>query len=160
MLVDRPYVSTTLGIGVGGDIIQHIEADTTNPRMWDLANSRILYIQILNSLAFKTLTGLNPPHAPISAVTYTRMKLPFFEEWSEQPRGKSVHANGVFDKLRSVASVRTHNAKDKIAELPMPEEVEYGSDPGGEEEPLVFPLVLIDVDDTFPWFRSAVGAGG
>jgi hypothetical protein len=50
---------TALSIGAGGSIIQHIERDENNPRIWDVAN-----IQIIDSTTFRSLTGLEPPKSP------------------------------------------------------------------------------------------------
>jgi hypothetical protein len=61
---------TTLGIGAGGTIIQHIERDENDPRIWDVANSKILNVQIIDSTTFRLVTRLNPPETPISAQTY------------------------------------------------------------------------------------------
>lgn len=56
----------TLSIGPGGSISQEIHADTSNPRLWDVANSRILYVHIVNSNEFESITGRIVPESTIS----------------------------------------------------------------------------------------------
>lgn len=54
----------TMGIGPGGSITQKIHADTSDPRIWDVANSKILYVHLVNSEEFEAITGLPPPKPP------------------------------------------------------------------------------------------------
>ncbi|KAF5637132.1 polyubiquitin [Fusarium sp. NRRL 52700] len=48
-----------LGIGMGGSIIQDVIKDDSDPRMWDLESSKILYVHLLASRDLKTIPGLN-----------------------------------------------------------------------------------------------------
>ncbi|KLU90642.1 hypothetical protein MAPG_10494 [Magnaporthiopsis poae ATCC 64411] len=73
-----------LGLGAGGFIRQKIEPDTNDPRIWDVANSRILNVQLLDSRSFRAVTGLPPPDTPISAATYSSMGLPFYRLWGAE----------------------------------------------------------------------------
>lgn len=50
----RPEEPKILGIGVGGTIVQHIVPDSTDPRLWAFANSKMIHVQILNATAFKS----------------------------------------------------------------------------------------------------------
>lgn len=51
-----------LSIGAGGSIEQHIERDRNDPRMWDVANSKIFNIQLIDARTFKLVTGLDWTH--------------------------------------------------------------------------------------------------
>ena len=81
-----------LGIGAGGTIIQNIEPDTNDPRIWDVASSKILNVQIIDSRTFKLVTGLPPPPSPITAETYAQMGLPFFQLWRDEQRTADIES--------------------------------------------------------------------
>jgi hypothetical protein len=170
---------TPLGIGAGGRIIQHIERDENDPRIWDVANSKILNVQILDSTAFRLVTGLNPPETPISTQTYKEMGLPFYRLWRDE--GKEDGVAGVWGDLMGVAEVASKNGKDKQnavtlgsvgsgkwglqktgawgligrEEASAKGEGGEGGEGGFKETSFDFPIVLLDVDDTLPRFRSA-----
>lgn len=88
VLIVRPKVAPTLGIGPGGRICQQIKGDKSDPRLWDVANSRILHVQIVNSQAFKDLTGLDPPDTPINQTMYEDIRFPFLQDWKEKPESQ------------------------------------------------------------------------
>lgn len=169
---------TLLGIGAGGSIIQHIERDENDPRIWDVANSKILNVQIIDSTTFRSLTGLDPPQTPISAQMYKQMGLPFYDLWRDE--GKEDGVAGAWDGLVGVAEVASKGRKanqehtNPVSEgsgkwgllntgawglLGSEEEkIERtggnGSERGFKEPCFEFPIVLLDVDDTLPKFRS------
>ena len=167
-----------LGMGAGGSITQHVERDENDPRIWDVANSKILSVQIIDSTTFKSLTGLNPPPTPVNARMYKRLGLPFYSLWRDE--GKEDGVAGAWGGLAGVAEVTSKNRKGKqehtapVSEgsgkwgllktgawgrLGSEEEnVERtGGDEtesGSKEQSFEFPIVLLDVDDTIPRFRS------
>ena len=102
---------TLLGIGPGGSITQHIERDENDPRIWDVANSKILNVQIIDSTTFRSLTGLNPPRTPINAQMYKQMGLPFYSLWRDE--GKEDGVAGAWGGLRGVAEVASKGRKRK-----------------------------------------------
>src|SRR6266480_5622588 len=69
-LVVRTDAPKFLSIGAGGNIVQTIEPDPRNPRLWDAANSKIVYIHLLDTAKFKSLTGVAPPPSPIDAAAF------------------------------------------------------------------------------------------
>lgn len=168
-----------LGVGAGGSISQHIERDPHDARIWDVANSKILNIQIVDASTFRVVTGLHPPATPISAQTYEDMGLPFFKLWRDELAADGVA--GEWGALRGVADVAAVNArawrrdkyKDKVygkwgklrsGVWGRLDQESRDSDDGegeedtekgrGEESHLEFPVVLLDVDDTLPPFCS------
>jgi hypothetical protein len=168
---------TTLGIGAGGTIIQHIERDENNPRIWDVANSKILNVQIIDSTTFRLVTRLNPPETPISAQTYKQMGLPFYSLWRDEDKEDGVA--GPWGSLMGAAEVANKNRKRKQLNTPMSEGpgewgllktgawglLETGNENtteegvmeregGFKEQSFEFPIVLLDVDDTLPKFKS------
>ena len=56
--------SWEMALGAGGNLGQSIEK-TKDERLWDWGASKLINIQILNSVAFKAFTGLSPV-TPIS----------------------------------------------------------------------------------------------
>ncbi|KAF2246981.1 hypothetical protein BU26DRAFT_567307 [Trematosphaeria pertusa] len=101
-----------LGVGAGGSIEQHIERDTHDPRIWDVANSKLLNIQIVDATTFRTVTGLNPPETPISAQTYQEIGLPFFKLWRDE-----LSADGVAGQWDSITGVADAMALKRRAYL-------------------------------------------
>ncbi|KAJ6020838.1 polyubiquitin [Penicillium herquei] len=52
--------SKILGIGAGGNIIQDIYRDTSDARLWDVGNSKILNIHTINASSFEEFTSMIP----------------------------------------------------------------------------------------------------
>ncbi|OTB13627.1 hypothetical protein K445DRAFT_24472 [Daldinia sp. EC12] len=127
-LVVRPQ--PTLGIGAGGNIIQDICPDNSDPRLWDVASSKILHIQIINSERLGSIIGpAAAPERPIdSAVDRKR---------------KREDSHGVFDGLISV------DAPDEIGTSY--EGMEQG---GGNTTTTVAPITLLQTDQTIPKFKG------
>ncbi|KAK6954785.1 hypothetical protein Daesc_004754 [Daldinia eschscholtzii] len=126
-LVVRPQ--PTLGIGAGGNIIQDICPDNSDPRLWDVASSKILHIQIVNSEILGSIIGpAAAPERPIdSAVDRKR---------------KREDSHGVFDGLTSV------DAPDEIG-------TSYeGMEQGGGVTIPDSPIMLLQTDQTIPKFKG------
>jgi hypothetical protein len=104
---ERP---TSLGIGAGGSIVQHIERDQNeNPRIWDVASSKVLNVQILDAASFRLVTGLPPPPTPVSAETYAEHGLPFYRMWRDE--AKEAGVAGRWADPMGVAAVENLKAK-------------------------------------------------
>ena len=150
-LIVRPQERTTLGIGAGGNIAQEIHADKSNPRLWDVASSKILYIHIVNSQDFRTITGLAPPESPINWKTYADLRLPFDRDWGRSGiEGKGVSSDGAFDDLVSLEE----------SEEPITDYGDWRDEDGRDESWAIsqkvpgFPLVMLEADQTVPWFEA------
>jgi hypothetical protein len=170
--------ATQLGVGAGGSIIQHIELDENDLRIWDVANSKILNVQIIDSTTFRLVTKLDPPKTPITAETYKQMGLPFYRLWRDEKKEDGVA--GVWGGLVGVAEVESKKKKRKQKDIrpasmgsgkwglletgvwgPLGSEEESAEGEGGvggegefKEQSFDFPIMLLDVDDTLPRFRS------
>ncbi|SPO07348.1 uncharacterized protein DNG_10042 [Cephalotrichum gorgonifer] len=140
------------GIGVGGNIVQDITPDDSDRRLWDMANSKIVNIQILNTATFKSLTGLEPPPAPIRAEgggTIAVAGVP-----SAQSRS-GIGAEGAFDGLQGVHAWRTRPILRHDGVAALAERGEFADEytPNGKllatDE-----IITLDVDDTFPRLTS------
>lgn len=145
-----PPEPITLGIGAGGNIVQEIKADTSDPRMWDVVNSKILYIHIVNSHDFKTITGVPPPETPVSWKEYSDVGLPYDKAWEhEDSKDKGIDFEGAFDKLISLEDV------DEDVDQGVTEYEDYD----GNRYDLLrkvpgYPLMLLETDQTIPWFQG------
>jgi hypothetical protein len=172
-----PIRATGLGLGAGGSIHQHIERDTYDHRIWDVESTKILNVQIIDSTTFKHVVGLNPPETPITAHMYKTMNLPFYRLWREE--GKDDGVAGTWGNLKGVAELSTQktirDGKRKTTNRAKTER--WGLLPSGAwgklrgnvnslnegemikeswfpEPGLTLPVVLLNVDDTLPKFRS------
>ncbi|KAK0509728.1 hypothetical protein JMJ35_008122 [Cladonia borealis] len=103
-----------LGVGAGGLISQHLEPDENNPRIWDVANSKMLNVQIVNSNDFYVITGNPPPPTPVDVQTYRTQDVPFMDDYtettSEQSRkisvkGTSGKAEDAFEQANGESQV-------------------------------------------------------
>ncbi|KAK7429489.1 hypothetical protein QQZ08_004082 [Neonectria magnoliae] len=86
-LIDR---ADELSLGAGGSIIQHIEPDTSDPRTWDMANSKIVHLHLIDAEAFEKVTDFPPPSTPITDETYASMGLPFLYLWRDELKAPGV----------------------------------------------------------------------
>lgn len=128
-----------LAIGAGGTIGQTIKPDPTDKRCWDLANSKIVNIQILNASEFKSMTGYEAPISPLHESRNAPAKpIPFrMEQLTDVPS-----AEGAFDDVQSVDAWRQQEE-----DVELDEDVKgYGEDGWRVDSGVV---VTMDVDDAF-----------
>ena len=88
-VMQEPTVRT-LGMGAGGKIIQNIEPDHNDPRMWDVANSKLLNIHLVDSRTFKLVSNMDPPQKPITPEQYHEMGFPFYQLQPEKIKKTEV----------------------------------------------------------------------
>ncbi len=72
-----------MGLGAGGQMEQKIYSDRYGIQTWDQENSGSVFIHIINSEMYQTITGLESPPTPISAKTYTEYGFPWFSLYDE-----------------------------------------------------------------------------
>ncbi|KAK7731038.1 hypothetical protein SLS53_008840 [Cytospora paraplurivora] len=89
-----------LGIAPGGLINQQVQADYYNPKDWLRGLTFSFPVHILNSEAFRAITGMNPPPSPIGAKTYRQAGLPLFKFYKEEK--SRIFGFESFDALESV----------------------------------------------------------
>ena len=166
-----------LTIAPGGNIIQHIERDSNDPRTWDIANSKVINVQLIDSRTFQLVTGMSPPTTPVTPDVYKKLGLPFFSLWRDETKEAGV--SGTWGTLKGAKQTATWNMKSNskltgssnspsegsvygetgtwgllssnswAANETIEEEEQEYTEPSFE-----FPIELIDVDDTLPRFRS------
>jgi hypothetical protein len=64
----------------GGNIRQIIHKDKNPADTWIESLETLLNVQMLNAVAFESVTGMVAPRTPMSPETYTKAGLPFFKE--------------------------------------------------------------------------------
>ncbi|KAJ9655863.1 hypothetical protein H2201_008713 [Coniosporium apollinis] len=84
----------TMSIAAGGTIRQQILRDKYHPNIWMKSAAAIVSIQILNSVAYESVTGMLAPPTPVSPETYIKSGIPFFTTYGEavMTEGKSNFA--------------------------------------------------------------------
>ena len=91
-----------MGLAAGGKMRQEIYNDEYGIETWDQDRRGRVNVHIVNSMAFREITGMEPPLTPISAKSYTETGLPWFELYNET---KKVVGPGAFGGVRSVKEV-------------------------------------------------------
>lgn len=92
-----------MGIAAGGKIKQQIFQDTYGIESWDFNRRRVLRIHMVNSIAYKFITGYDPPSSPVSVEQYQKAKIPWFSHYDET--AQSVKSAGIFSKILGVGAI-------------------------------------------------------
>ncbi|MCF6192859.1 MAG: hypothetical protein L3J46_00810 [Kangiellaceae bacterium] len=103
--------SRNMGIAPGGKIRQKIFEDPHGTDAWDLKHGTRCFIHTVNSEHFKDISGVEPPHTPISRKEYIDKNIPWFEFYSDS---KAISGNSKLDKLKSVAQTHLNKHWDVL----------------------------------------------
>ena len=96
----EPCACPAMGLGAGGKMKQDIYPDDYGVDTWDQSNYGRVYVHIVNSMAYREITGREPPPTPVSAKTYTEYGLPWFDLYDE---GKGdIEASDGLAKVKSI----------------------------------------------------------
>jgi len=106
-------VGVDMGLAPGGRMRQEIYKDQYDFSDWDHGRSSRCFVHMANSLAWGSITGERPPHAPVTAAAYKRAGLPWFEFYGD---GETVSASSVLQKVKSVVGLATVKG-----DVPLPE---------------------------------------
>lgn len=170
----------SLSVGAGGNIVQHIERDHNDARMWDVASSKLLNVQLIDSRTFKLVTGHEPPESPITLETYKGMGLPFYHLRRDEGEEGVAGSWGFIMGSKEVVSKKMKQKQDAASynsgSAPptdagnwglikpgtwgkLDNEEEGAGEAAGLSDPsFEVPVILLDVDDTIPKFKSVVEA--
>jgi hypothetical protein len=106
--------SMEMGLAPGGRMKQEIYTDTRPLEDWDTRTSSRCFVHIANSLAWRHITGAEPPTAPRTADEYTRHGLPWFDVYDEgRP---SVGGSGILGGLKSVLQMGHEKGESPLPE--------------------------------------------
>ena len=75
--------SAEMGTGAGGKMKQKIYLDPHGVDTWDENDYDRVYVHIVNSMMYREITGLEPPATPVTAETYAKHNLPWFNVYDE-----------------------------------------------------------------------------
>ena len=89
-----------MGLGAGGKMRQKIYPDEYGIDAWDQENWGRVYVHIVNSMAYREITGSDPPPTPVSSRSYTQCGLPWFGLYDEA-KG-DLHPSDVLGSVKSV----------------------------------------------------------
>lgn len=106
------FCDTIMGLGRGGKIRQKIVQDEYGLDAWDQARSHRCFVTVLNSKAWRRVTGETPPHQPPSAQAYTKAGLPWFEYYDDK-LGITAPAP-ILGKVKTVAQVAAESGQEEI----------------------------------------------
>jgi hypothetical protein len=87
----------SMGLGAGGTMRQEIYDDRHEFADWDQTQTRRCFVHLCNSLAWRQITGTNPPHPPLTSKEYQRARVPWFDYYRDdlQPLPGSPQLAGV-----------------------------------------------------------------
>lgn len=93
--------SFSMGMGAGGQMTQTIFEDEFGLDAWETTASERLFVHLANSLAWRKLTGEEPPSTPMDAKMYTAHGLPWFDYYAE---GAAIGGGDVLSKVKPAQS--------------------------------------------------------
>ena len=94
-----------MGLAPGGRMRQEIYADPFSIHDWDTEHTSRCFVHLLNSVAWRQVTGAEPPSKPVSASQYTAAGLPWFDYYDED--AKALKGSGILDRVKSVKTIAT-----------------------------------------------------
>lgn len=111
----------TMSLAPGGRIRQSIWPDPFEPEEWDLEQTSRCFVHLVNSVAWKELTGQAPPTWLPTAAEYTEAGLPWFEEYRENPEIEQLatrrpppgSGQGSYKKSNSAVYTESNTQKQK-----------------------------------------------
>ncbi|HKO98693.1 MAG TPA: hypothetical protein VJU86_16965 [Pyrinomonadaceae bacterium] len=106
--------SAEMGLAVGGRMKQKIYPDPYGCETWDEQNLTRAFVHIVNSEQYEAITGEKTPLTPVSAETYTRHGLPWFDLYDE-------HA-GDLKAAKRLRRVKSINERDEEGGTSLEEE--------------------------------------
>jgi len=98
----RSVSVASMGMAAGGKMKQEIYPDPYGLEVWDTNYRSRTFVHLLNSLAWRQITGQPPPHAPQTSKDYNRHGFPWFEYYSDT---KGVSGTAETDKIKSVTQI-------------------------------------------------------
>ena len=85
-----------MGLAPGGKMTQEIYDDPFALADWDLRHRSRCFLHLANSMAWRQITGTEPPTVPPTAKAYSDHGLPWFDYYAETP---AVDGGGTLGKL-------------------------------------------------------------
>lgn len=126
-----------MGLAAGGKMRQKIYPDPHGIDTWDQENYGEVYVHIVNSVMYRQITGTKPPPTPVSAKTYTRHGLPWFDLYDREMG--DIAPSQVLQEVKSVKELDAEKElppqqDDETVEVPGDQVVKYQVDPTPAED--------------------------
>jgi hypothetical protein len=103
-----------MGLGMGGQMRQEIYVDVRDFADWDRTQRSRCFVHLLNSLAWRSVTGTEPPPTPVTAAEYTRAGLPWFEYYAGDT--EALIGSAKLGKAKSVAQLGAERDDNPLPE--------------------------------------------
>jgi len=117
----EPCAAPSMGLAPGGRMQQKIYDDPFDFEDWSTEHASRCFVHLVNSMAWRSITGAEPPTVPFTAVEYTDAGLPWFDLYDEhQP---AIEGSEDLRSMKSVAEM----GKEK-GEMPLPENTSVSPD--------------------------------
>jgi hypothetical protein len=111
-------IGASMGLGAGGTMKQQIFADPYGKDEWQKKlDGRRCYVHLANSMAWEAITKEKAPSTPITAQTYKRNQLPWFDHYEERPAVSGPEA------MKAIKSVLAYGFQHGIPTLPENESI-------------------------------------
>lgn len=95
--------------------------DKNDPRIWDVENSTLVNIQLLNSLDFGRITGYRAPPTPITRDKYRDRKIPWFDLYDDHLNAADTKAGKeAFRNLKTLEATRPYGARTNEMVITLP----------------------------------------
>lgn len=106
-----PPLGWDMGIGAGARLRQQILKDPHAANTWDKSASVLVNVQILNSVAFESLTGMLAPPTPITPESYIKAGFPFYLSYGE---AAETYGGTNFQAIKSIGQLDAMSDKIKL----------------------------------------------
>ena len=103
--------SAEMGIAAGGKMKQKIYSDPYGVDTWDENDYSRVYVHIVNSMMYREITGSEPPTTPVTAKTYAKHNLPWFDIYDE-----NMSDIALSPELSQVKSIKEMDAEKGFSE--------------------------------------------
>lgn len=123
-----------VGVGAGGTMRQKIYPDPYGVETWNAEDYAEFYIYLVRPDVYQPLTGREPPPPSISAETYTRLNLPWFE--LDDKNAPAITAPGKLGEVETVSKRergRGDSAEETGVDVP-PDQIGHIRRPGKRNE--------------------------
>lgn len=101
----------SMGIAAGGSIKQQIRPDVHGSDSWDLNKRKSINIHIVNSLAYKAITGKDAPPTPVTVEEYQKAKIPWYSHYDEKIT--PVKPPSIFKRILNIGAIDAKRGKSQ-----------------------------------------------
>lgn len=95
--------SGSMGLAAGGRMVQKIYPDPHGIDVWNQGSRVRVFVHIVNSELWRDITGEAPPRTPVTARSYSKAGLPWFDLYDE--RAATIAPTGALASVKSVKEI-------------------------------------------------------